>query len=157
MNNVKIFVAVIIVLVVGVIGLALFRSGPGAPAAGTYDQFATCIKDSGATFFGAFWCPHCQAQKKLFGSSVKLLPYVECSTPDGNGQTQICKDNNIASYPTWEFADKTRLTGEVPLSQLAEKTQCTLPTTSTEEAPVNPGAASGTIPAGTGEVPEPAQ
>ena len=69
----------------------------------------------------------CQAQKKLFGSSVKLLPYAECSTPDANAQTQICIDKKIASYPTWEFADGSRLTGEIPLAQLAEKTSCVLP------------------------------
>jgi hypothetical protein len=153
MNSVKIFVIVIVVLVVGVIGLAVFRAGPGTANAGELDQFATCLKDKGATFYGAFWCPHCQAEKKLFGSSVKLLPYVECSTPDGNSQTQICIDKKIQSYPTWEFADGTRLTGETPLSQLAEKTQCTLPTTPNNAAPVDSGAASGTVPAGTGQVP----
>jgi len=63
----------------------------------------------------------------MFGSSAKLLPYVECSTPNGSAQTQICIDKKITSYPTWEFSDGTRLTGETPLSQLAEKTSCQLP------------------------------
>ena len=58
------------------------------------------------------------------------MPYVECSTPDAAGQTQICKDKNIASYPTWEFADGTRLNGEIPLVQLAEKTSCRFEVTS---------------------------
>lgn len=91
------------------------------------DSFATCIKDSGTTFYGAFWCPHCQAQKAAFGRSERLLPYVECSTPDGQGSTQICIDKKIQSYPTWEFKDGSRLTGEVPLTDLASKTGCTLP------------------------------
>lgn len=100
-----------------------------APAkAGKYDSFAQCIKDSGATFYGAFWCPHCQAQKAEFGVSAKLLPYVECSTPDGQGQTQVCKDAGVTSYPTWKFANSTTtLTGEIPLTDLAEKTGCKLP------------------------------
>ena len=69
----------------------------------------------------------------MFGSSVKLLPYEECSTLDGKGQLPICQEKNIASYPTWEFADGTRLTGEVAFNQLAEKTSCALPV---EEAPI---------------------
>src|SRR5262245_50308877 len=104
-NNIKIFVIVVIVLVLGVLATVLLR-GSGSPVGpGTYDAFAQCLKDKGAVFYGAFWCPHCQAQKKLFGSSASLLPYVECSTLDGNAQTAVCTDKKIASYPTWEFAD----------------------------------------------------
>lgn len=115
------------------IGLAIFVALVAwlimAPAkAGELDGFATCLKDKGAKFFGAFWCPHCQKQKAMFGRSADLLPYIECSTPDGQSQTQICKDNKIEGYPTWEFADKSRLSGEIPLDKLAEKTSCVLPT-----------------------------
>lgn len=126
-NNKKIFISVIGLLVLGVIGAVLLQSNSTPPGPGKYDEFATCLKDKGAVFYGAFWCAHCQAQKKLFGSSVKLLPYVECSTADGNSQTQACIDKKIVGYPTWEFADGSRLNGEIPLAQLAEKTSCTLP------------------------------
>src|SRR3989338_11160880 len=103
-KNIKIFLSVIGVLIVGIIAIAIVRSnGNGLPAEpGKYDAFATCLKDKGAVFYGAFWCPHCQTQKKLFGSSVKLLPYVECSTANGQGQTQACIDKKITGYPTWE-------------------------------------------------------
>ncbi|MFI5205343.1 MAG: hypothetical protein ACHQVK_00215, partial [Candidatus Paceibacterales bacterium] len=75
-----------------------------APAAGAnLDDFAKCIKASGATFYGAFWCPHCKAQKDLFGSSVQYLPYVECSTPDGNSQLPVCTNAGVTVYPTWQF------------------------------------------------------
>jgi hypothetical protein len=126
-SNVKIFVIVLIVLILGVVGLAVMnKSGVGAGST-KYDAFAQCLKDKGATFYGAFWCPHCAAQKKLFGASVKYLPYQECSTPDGSAQTAECTSKNITGYPTWEFADGTRLNGEIPLATLAEKTGCTLP------------------------------
>ncbi|MES2315839.1 MAG: hypothetical protein V4486_03885 [Patescibacteria group bacterium] len=142
-KNIKIFAIVIVLLIVGVAGTALMRSSATPPGPGVYDQFATCLKDQGATFYGAFWCPHCQAQKKLFGTSVKLLPYVECSTADANGQTQICIDKKVQSYPTWEFKDGSRLTGEVPLAQLAEKTSCTLPADGASVVPpATPGASS---------------
>ena len=99
---------------------------PGKP--GKYDQFATCLKDKGVTFYGAFWCPHCQAQKARFGKSQKYLPYIECSTPDGRGQLQVCIDAGIKTYPTWQFGTTSdRVMGEVELVDLASKTQCQLP------------------------------
>lgn len=118
---------------VAIAGIAWLIITPGK--AGKYDDFAKCIaqKEKGVTFYGAFWCPHCQAQKARFGKSAKYLPYVECSTPDGQHQTQFCTDNNISTYPTWEFATSTistttiRVVGEVELAELAEKTQCNLP------------------------------
>jgi len=94
---------------------------------GQLDDFAKCLKDKGAKFYGAFWCPHCQSQKKMFSSSQKYLPYIECSTPDGKGQLQACKDANINGYPTWEFSDGSREQGEVSLQKLSEKSGCQLP------------------------------
>ena len=131
MNNVKIFLSVIVLLIVGTIITVLMQSTATPPGPGKYDTFAQCIKDSGAVFYGAFWCPHCQEQKKLFGSSAKFLPYVECSTPDTKGQYQVCKDKNIKSYPTWMLKDGTTLPVEnsagVSLKTLSEKTSCVLP------------------------------
>ena len=91
-----------------------------------YDGFAQCITNSGAKFYGAFWCPHCAEQKDLFGTSVKYLPYIECSTPDGNSQLPICTSAGITGYPTWVFPDNSR--GSVmSLQELSQKTNCPLP------------------------------
>ena len=114
-------------------GIVLFLVGMGfwgyyssaRPAA--LDEFAKCLNDKGAKFYGAFWCPHCQNQKAMFGRSEKYLPYIECSTPDTKGQLQVCTDKKITGYPTWEFADGSRESGEVEPALLAEKTGCTLP------------------------------
>lgn len=97
------------------------------PPNGKYDALATCIKESGTIFYGAFWCPHCHNQKNEFGDSAQYLPYTECSLPDESGQTQVCIQNNIKTYPTWVFPDGSRLTGEVSLATLAQKTGCALP------------------------------
>src|ERR1035437_4952769 len=122
MSNKNIFLLIIGLLILGTIEAVLLQS-PSVPAGpGKYDTFAQCLKDKGALFYGAFWCPHCQAEKKLFGTSEKFLPYIECSTPDGANQTQICLDKKIASYPTWIFADGSQLNGEIPLQALADKT-----------------------------------
>ena len=133
-KNAKIFILVVGILILGVVVTAIIRANTGnVPAGpGKYDEFATCLKDKGAVFYGAFWCQHCKAQKKLFGSSAKLLPYVECSTLDAKSQTPVCIEKKVSSYPTWEFADGSRLTGEIPLAQLAEKTSCPLRQSSSE-------------------------
>jgi thiol-disulfide isomerase/thioredoxin len=87
---------------------------------------AQCLTEKGTKFYGAFWCPHCQATKRLFAEAKDQLPYVECSTPDTQGQLQICKDKNIEGYPTWEFADGSRLGGEQTLQSLARQAGCPL-------------------------------
>ena len=151
----KIFFFIIGILILGTIATALIRSGAGsAPVpAGKYDTFAQCLKDQGATFYGAFWCPHCAAEKALFGTSVHLLPYVECSTPDASGQDATCNAKQIESYPTWEFTTPikfpdaevasmtaptqtgnvwsfvpgSQLRGVQTLQQLSDQTGCALP------------------------------
>ncbi len=105
----KIYLVVGLVVAVAIIGLVVFF-GKGDTGPSKYDGFATALKDQGAVFYGAFWCPHCQATKALFGSAAKKLPYVECSTLDGNGQTQACIDKKIESYPTWSFKDGIKIT-----------------------------------------------
>lgn len=121
----NIIILIVVVLALVAVGFYFLRSQEDT--SGRLDEFAKCLKDSGAVFYGAFWCPHCLTQKKMFGSSKQYLPYVECSTPDSKNQLQICKDQNIASYPTWKFADGTSNTGELSLNTLAEKTNCQLP------------------------------
>jgi hypothetical protein len=117
-----IWILIAIVVIGGVIFLIK------APAkAGKLDDFATCIKSSGAKFYGAFWCPHCQNQKAEFGSSAHLLPYIECSTPDGKSQNATCNDAGIQGYPTWIFPDGHKETGEQSLQKLADATSCVLP------------------------------
>lgn len=115
---------VAVVLIVG--GIGVYLNKVSVKDSSKLDGFAQCLSDSGAKFYGAFWCSHCQNQKKLFGSSKQYLPYVECSNLD-NTQTQICKDQKIEGYPTWTFADGSELSGEQSLQTLADKTQCILP------------------------------
>src|SRR5436853_621590 len=94
--------AIYLIIGLAVLGGIIFLiMSPGKP--GKYDAFAKCIKDKGAQFYGAFWCPHCQAEKARFGKSAKYLPYIECLNPDGQSQTQVCIDKGISSYPTWFF------------------------------------------------------
>lgn len=120
-NNTLFIIGIIAVVAVGIILMAYRPAPPAGMVA-----FAECLGEKGATFYGAFWCPHCQNQKAMFGAADKYLPYVECSTPDAKGQLPVCTEKEIKSYPTWEFADGSRLTGEIALETLATKTGCEL-------------------------------
>jgi hypothetical protein len=124
--NKQTLISVVVIGLAVIVGLIILQSASNKSAnrPGEYDTLASCIAESGATFYGAFWCPHCNNQKKAFGKSEKFLPYVECSTPDGNGQTQVCIENEIQSYPTWILADGTRLAGTQSVEGLAAATGC---------------------------------
>ena len=113
----------ILLIIIGFVWYVVwYQSQPGK-----YDQFAECLAKSGATFYGAFWCPHCQEQKAMFGKSVDKLPYVECSTPDGSAQTQVCINKNIQGYPTWYFANGSSTESVLTFDQLSQATGCALP------------------------------
>ena len=119
-----VFWGIIIAVILGGVSLSyISTSGPSK-----FDSLAQCIKDKGIVFYGAFWCPHCQRTKAMFGTAEKVLPYHECSTPDGKGQVKECTDLGINGYPTWiSPATTTRLTGEHTMAEIASFTSCQLP------------------------------
>lgn len=119
----------VIFVIIAVLGVfAYLRMSDRDQAPDQRMELAQCLTDKGAKFYGAYWCPHCAAQKKLFGKALSKVTYVECAIPgDSTAQTQACKDAGIEGYPTWTFADGSRLSGEVSLIALAEKTGCPYP------------------------------
>src|SRR3989344_9339777 len=122
MKNKLIVILVAALLIAGMVWLIKTPAKPGK-----LDAFAQCLNDSGAKYYGAFWCPNCKNQEALFGRSARLLTRVECSTPDGSGQLKVCQDADIKGYPTWDFANGTRESGTLPLERLSEVTGCLLP------------------------------
>jgi hypothetical protein len=91
------------------------------------DDFAKCVTDNGATFYGTYWCPQCDRQRELFGRSDHYLNYVECAYRDSDETKRECKRAGIKSYPTWEFGDGSRVAGFQSLRKLADRTGCELP------------------------------
>jgi hypothetical protein len=114
---------VIAVIIIAAIAFFLYNQ---SSAPGTYDDFAKCLTANDVKMYGAFWCPHCQNQKKSFGASWQYVDYIECSMPDGNSQTEFCKQANIQSYPVWEFKDGSRVEGEATFAVLSQKSGCSL-------------------------------
>lgn len=112
---------VIGLLIVG--GLHLHYGGWFDPAAGPEDPqlqaLAIHLNETGAAFYGAYWCPRCQEQKATFHSSAKRLPYVECSSGGrGSALTAPCVKADIKTYPTWVIGER-RLTGLKTPQELA--------------------------------------
>ena len=91
------------------------------------DTFAKCLTAKQAKMYGAFWCPHCEEQKEKFGSSFQYAPYVECGIKGSKGIEAVCTQAGIKRFPTWVFADGTRVEGEHELDFLGEATGCSLP------------------------------
>ena len=91
---------------------------------GKYDDFAKCLTEKGANFYGSLQCPACAKQKDLFGKSVKYVNYIECG-PLSGPQNQICKDADVRVYPTWTLGNET-LEGVISLEELAQWTSCSL-------------------------------
>jgi glutaredoxin len=105
--------------------LHLHYSGVFSPAAGPEDPYlrglAYKLTESGVKMYGASWCPHCQAQKALFGSAAAHLPYVECSPNGPNAPSApVCVAQGVESYPTWIFPND-RHSGEIPVEELAQR------------------------------------
>lgn len=119
----RVIVIAVIVFVVGAIAYKKVSERSEGPDPRT--PLAQCLTQKGVKFYGAYWCPHCAAQKKAFGKAFSDVTYVECAVPGSpNTQTQECKDQDITGYPTWIFPDGSRVSGEQSLEDLAEKSGC---------------------------------
>jgi uncharacterized membrane protein/glutaredoxin len=100
-----------------VAGIVVFAGGP--PPATPYQQMlARHLARSGAAFYGAYWCPHCQEQKDLFGGAASLLPYVECDPKGTNAQAERCERAGVRVFPTWVIGSERR-EGVQSLEELA--------------------------------------
>jgi glutaredoxin len=126
-----IIIVVAVVLSIGIIVYAVANSNSKkiipdvSNATSTYDAFAQCLTSKDTTMYGASWCPHCQEQKKAFGTAVQYIKYVEC--PDN---TQLCIDKGIQGYPTWLIGTSTKLEGfdkNKTMKELSDATGCPLP------------------------------
>lgn len=118
-NKNLIYMVLTILIFVGIIvGWAVREASP-KPTDPKIDKLAMCLTEKGVAMYGAYWCSHCQNQKKIFGESFKYVKYIECTQEIKN-----CEEKNIEGYPTWIFKDGSRLSGEQPLLVLAQKVSC---------------------------------
>ncbi|KAK9165022.1 hypothetical protein Scep_000213 [Stephania cephalantha] len=106
------------------INLPYYETTISTPSSPYALSLAKHLRSIGAKIYGAFWCSHCQEQKKMFGyEAAEILDYVECF-PDGFRKgTKIakeCSDVGIEGFPTWVINGKV-LSGEQEFSVLAKE------------------------------------
>jgi len=112
LSALKTAVLTICVLVVVIIGSSAFQSDPldFADGAGTASGFqlglAKHLRAKGAVMYGSYKCPHCNAQKALFGDAAKYMVYVECDPQGKDAKPTVCFSRGIVHYPTWEIGGR---------------------------------------------------
>lgn len=82
-NNTTILIIIIAALFLG--GLIWLVKSNAKPVETTatpaqIEALAQCLTEKGMKMYGASWCPHCKAQKELFGAAFAKVDYVECTT-----------------------------------------------------------------------------
>jgi len=93
-------------------------SGRQGAATAYAEGLAKHLAASGAKFYGAYWCPHCVEQKRMFGPAARYLPYVECDPRSREGKPHECAAAGVRAYPTWVIRGYT-YEGTIPLEELA--------------------------------------
>lgn len=111
-----------LLVVVGGYALAERQAGATAYAEGLARHLAA----SGARFYGAYWCPHCTEQKRMFGAAARYLPYVECDARAPDGRPEECRKAGVRAYPTWVIGGR-KYEGTIPLEDLARLSGYPLP------------------------------
>jgi hypothetical protein len=94
------------------------RPSAGALSPDRLAALADHLRESGAVFYGAYWCPHCQAQKQMFGGAGSRLPYVECDPRGTDARPDLCQAAGVRAYPTWAIGGQ-KIEGEVSPTDLA--------------------------------------
>ena len=76
----------------------------------TTEQLALAkhLRQTGAEFYGAYWCKYCGLQRTMFGAEASaVLPYVECAADGFQNENQKCRTKTeVEGYPTWQIGGK---------------------------------------------------
>ncbi len=101
--------------------LTILLAGCSASTNGTnYDALAKCLTEKGVTMYGTTWCPHCNNQKKMFGTSFQYIMFVDCDAKPGT-----CSAAGVQGYPTWVI-NGTNYPGEQTAADLARYSGCSV-------------------------------
>jgi large repetitive protein len=103
--------------------------GPEGEDAPDLVAFAKALNDAGVKLYSAAWCTFCTTQKQLFQDGGSYLPFIEVTNPDRT-LNEVGTENNITSFPTWEFPDETREAGLLDLQTISERSGVPIPTSS---------------------------
>ncbi len=122
LNKTKTYTIILVIFVVLIAAVAVYFTFRPKASNSSLNSFAQCLAQKGFTMYGAYWCPHCQNEKALFGDSFRYVNYVECTV-----ETQKCTAAGIEGFPTWITPDGRKLVGEQSLQALSAVSGCELP------------------------------
>ena len=88
--------------------------------------FAQQLSAAGVKLYGAAWNADTTAQKNMFGDGAQFLSFVE-STNTNHEPNQNATSHNITTYPTWIFADNSRLEGVQTLAAISSQAGIAIP------------------------------
>ncbi len=128
-NNNIILIVVLAALFIGaLIWIVKANSKEAAPAVSPaqVDALAQCLTDKGVKMYGASRCPHCKAQKEMFGTSFSKIDYIECTT-----DAVKCNIAGVKGYPTWIYQGQ-KYEGEQTFDALAQIAGCSYAGSSTD-------------------------
>jgi len=118
----------------------LVLSACGEVQDGKYAAIAQCLTSKGVKFYGAYWCSHCAEQKKILGSDMRYINYVECDPGGQNSKRDECVAAGVQSYPSWFFPGQGLSVGVQDPVELAQKANCAVG----DVAPIDNGSTTGT-------------
>lgn len=101
-----------------VLAAVLLYAAPAAERTPFQLALAKHLARTHAVMYGAYWCPHCNDQKTLFGGAARALPYVECDPAGANARPDLCKRAAVKAFPTWVI-DGRAYEGTRSLEELA--------------------------------------
>ncbi len=110
---------VALVVITGAVGVYAVQQRMIVQSSSFAGRLAIHLTNTDAKMYGAYWCPHCQDQKKKFGDAAKLIPYVECDPKGPDAKPELCRSKGVTGFPTWEIGGKM-YPGDRSLSDLAD-------------------------------------
>ena len=130
-------------LILASLGCMLILAGCAEPEDGKYAVISQCLTQKNVKMYGAWWCPHCSEQKKLFGDDIRYITYVECAEGgDVAANKEACDAAGVERYPSWFFPGQGLITGVQDPEALAKRANCEDPNLDIEGAVIDDSSAS---------------
>ncbi len=105
-----------------VVASLIFLAGCTTTDNGQNTKLAECLTSKWVTMYGTTRCSHCQKQKELFGyEAFAKINFVDCDK-----EKNTCTLAGVQWYPTWGFADGSKLEGTQTFEALASQAGCSL-------------------------------
>ena len=111
-KNKKLMVSLVLIFALVAAGISYSFVNANKPS--PLDNFAKCLKEKGAVMYGASWCKYTQAQKRMFGNSMKFVDYKDFS-----------ENKEVRITPTW-FINGNKYENAQSLDKLAAITGCVI-------------------------------